>query len=77
MKKLLLGCTLILSSVMIGCTGFLISALRSVQIAADSITLPVSFKYSIFNLNFFWFLIPLLLLIAGIYFVYTAAGEDE
>ncbi|MEK3786355.1 hypothetical protein [Paenibacillus sp. FSL K6-1230] len=35
MRKLFLGCTSILSAVMIMCTGFLISALKSVEWSAD------------------------------------------
>ncbi|WP_269322062.1 hypothetical protein [Paenibacillus massiliensis] len=35
MRKLFLGCTSILSAVMIMCTGFLISALKSVERSAD------------------------------------------
>lgn len=35
MRKLILGCTSILSAVLIMCTGFLISALKSVERSTD------------------------------------------
>ncbi|WP_018885766.1 hypothetical protein [Paenibacillus massiliensis] len=74
MRKLFLGCTSILSAVMIMCTGFLISALKSVERSADINS--GAFRYSIFNIEFWWFIIPLLLLILGLWLVYSADKDQ-
>lgn len=75
MLKLLLGCTSILSSVIIVCTGFIISALKSVQEISN--VNNGAFKYGLFNINFFWFIIPLILIILGFTFLYSYSKDDN
>lgn len=75
MLKMLLGCTSILSSVIIMCTGFIVSALKSVQESSN--VNSGAFKYSLFNINFFWFIIPLVLLILGFTFLYSYSKNSD
>lgn len=75
MLKLLLGCTSILSSVIILCTGFIISALKSVQESSNENS--GAFNYGIFDINFLWFIIPLILLIIGFTFLYSYSKNNK
>lgn len=75
MIKLFLGCTSIISSVIILCTGFLISALKSVDRSADINS--GAFRYSIFNIDLWWFVIPVLLLIIGFWLIYSYSKDAE
>ncbi len=69
MVRIFLGCTSILSSVIILCTGFILSGLNSLQ---DAITSRSGgFVYSIFDINLFWFIVPILLFIIGVIFIYS------
>lgn len=71
MRKLLTGITFVVCSVMVICTGFILSALYSVH---NSHPISVNFTYSIFKINFLWFLIPVVLFGIGIYLM---SWKDE
>lgn len=73
MGKLLIGITCLVSSVLILCTGFIISALKSVHDA--SYANINSFEYNIFSIHFLWFLVPLILFILGCYLSYAGSKD--
>ncbi|WP_110931989.1 hypothetical protein [Paenibacillus bouchesdurhonensis] len=75
MRKLFLGCTSIVSSVIFLCTGFLISALKSVDRSADINS--GAFRYSIFNIHISWFIIPVILFIFGLWLVYLSQDAEK
>ncbi|ANS73833.1 hypothetical protein AWM70_03985 [Paenibacillus yonginensis] len=74
MIKIFLGCTSIICAFIVLCTGFLISALSSVQNAAHNVN-SGAFEYSIFNINWFWFLVPVILIVIGFSLLYSAREE--
>lgn len=59
MTKLFLGCTSLLAGVIVICTGFIVSALEDLRPGSGN------FSYSLFDLNLWWVIIPLVLLAAG------------
>lgn len=65
MIKQLLACVSFLSSVVILCTGFIVSALESVQKAINNNN-SGAFRYSLFDLSIWWIIIPVLLIIIGV-----------
>ncbi|QCT01675.1 hypothetical protein E6C60_0956 [Paenibacillus algicola] len=73
MITILLGITSIISSVIVLCAGFIVSALRSVHYSAG-INLG-AFEYSLFNISFLWILIPILLFIIGVFLLYLSAKD--
>lgn len=73
MRKLLMGCLSILSAVIILSTGFIVSALKSIRSVINDPNR--SFEYSLFNIELWWFIIPVILLIAGFWLIYNYDQE--
>lgn len=73
MRRLLMGCTSILSAIIILCTGFIVSGLNSISRVINNPNR--SFEYSLFNIEIWWFIIPLVLLIAGWWLIYNYDQE--
>ncbi len=73
MTKIFLGRTSIICAVIILCTGFILSALESVHDTATMYAGGGSFTYSIFNINWFWFIVPVILIVIGFSLLYSRA----
>ncbi|WP_411347154.1 hypothetical protein [Paenibacillus sp. WLX2291] len=70
MIKLLVGCTLILASIMLLCTGFILAGLEGAAISSQ--VNGGAFTYQILHVGLGWIVIPVILLLAGVGLVYSS-----
>ncbi|MEW4370035.1 hypothetical protein [Paenibacillus kandeliae] len=75
MIKLVVGCTLILASVMLLCTGFILAGLEGA--AQSSQINGGAFTYDILNVGLVWIIVPTMLLLLGGSLVYTSRQQID
>ncbi len=75
MIRIFLGCTSLISAVIILCTGFIISGLRSVHYS-NNVNVG-AFRYNLFNISSSWFVVPILLVIIAVLLIYSASNDKN
>ncbi len=73
MIKLMLGCTSILSSIMLLCTGFILAGLQGVSVSSQ--VNGGAFSYNILSSGLIWFVSFLIFLVVGILLIYSSRRE--
>ncbi|MCL9662989.1 hypothetical protein L2089_20055 [Paenibacillus hunanensis] len=73
MIKLMLGCTSILSSMMLLCTGFILAGFQGLSISSQ--VNGGAFSYNILNDSLIWLVSFLIFLIVGLVLIYSSRRE--